>query len=267
MVKIIEYNDFKSSNKISISQERNSTHCAVFLSKIKKTLKRYNYLLIRNFGTDVEQFKKLNHLISEQLYFSGRIGSYLHSFKTELYSENLSECAKSGEFHTDFSFQKNSPHYISLQCITPDPKHPFLGRNYVASVNTIVEVLVKQFHQNIKTLLNLLLPYSFGDKVIWVKPFHQDSNGKITMKIHLSLVDVSLLRSEHYINDIPITLIIAHIALDCSDDFVLNQGDVLILSNQYLLHKRGECSIGFQSSANKENQIYKSRQMNSMRFY
>lgn len=267
MVKIIEYDDFNSGNKISISQARNPVHCSVFLSKIKKILKQYNYLLIKNFGTDTEQFKQLNHSISEQLYFSERIGSYLHSFKTELYSENLSECAKSGEFHTDFSFQENCPNYISLQCITPDPKYPFLGRNYVASVNTIVEVLVQQFHQNIETLLNLLLPYSFGDKVIWVNPFYQDNNEKIIMKIHLSLVDVSLLRAEHYINDIPITLIIAHIALDCSDDFVLNQGDVLILSNKYLLHKRGECSIGLQSSANEENQLYKSRQMNSMRFY
>lgn len=87
------------------------------------------------------------------------------------------------------------------------------------------------------------------------------------MKIHLSLVDVSLLRAEHYINDIPITLLISHIALDCSDSFVLNQGDVLILSNKYLLHKRGECSISFQPSMDKKNLFYKRRQMNSMRFY
>lgn len=267
MVKIIEYGDFNSDNKIAKSQKRDSAHCSVFLSKIKKTLKQYNYFIIKNFGTDVEQFKQLNRSISKQLYFSERMGSYVHSYKTELYSENLSESAKPGEFHTDFSFQENPPHYISLQCVMPDPKHPFLGRNYVVCVNTIVEVLVQRFHQSIKALLNLSLPYSFGDKIIWINPFYQDSNGKITMKIHLSLVDVSLLRAEHYINDIPITLIIAHIALERSNDFVLNQGDVLILSNKYLLHKRGECSISFKSSAIEKNQLYKSRQINSMRFY
>lgn len=234
--------------------------------KIEKALYEYNFVIIKNFGTDIDEFRQFNNSISKEIYLSNRMGCSLHSFRTKIYSENLSECAKSGGFHTDFAFQEEAPKYISLQCITPDPKYPFLGRNYVVNVRSIIDSLVQQFHQEEQNLLKISLPYSFGDKVIWVNPFYKDKNGIIAMKIHLSLVDESLLQPEHYINNIPITTILSQIALNYSHDFVLDKGDVLIMSNKYVLHKRGECSIKIKSSLNDKNGFYSSRKMNSMRF-
>lgn len=235
--------------------------------KIRKVLYKNHFLIIKNFGTDVEQFKFLNNSISEEIYSSKRMGCSLHSFRTKLYSDNLSEYATSGGFHTDFAFQENPPKYISLQCIAPDPKHPFLGRNYIVSVRSIIDSLVQQFYQTEKNLLKISLPYSFGKQVIWVNPFYRDKNGIMAMKIHLSLVDESLLQSEHhYINNIPITTVLSQIALNYSYDFALDKGDVLIMSNRYILHKRGECSIEIKSSINDGGSFYSSREMNSMRF-
>mgnify|MGYP000456260636 CR=1 FL=1 len=281
MLKTIEY-----GNEISISKEgkfETYTHfptdkdCSqhshyipnkienTFSIKIKKILHESNCLVIKNFGINTDQFIRLNLLISKKLYFSQRMGSYLHSFKTEVYSDNLSECANSGQFHTDFSFQKFAPNYIALQCINTDPKYPFLGRNYVVSIKDIFDALLILFYKSEEEIFNLSLPYSFGDKVIWINPFYQDKKGGVAMRIHLSLVDSSLLKSEHYIDGISIVVIIGHIALNKSTDFVLDQGDVLIISNKYLLHKRGECSVNIQSGINNNN--FMSREMNSMRFY
>jgi hypothetical protein len=282
MLKIIEYDNEISMSKSGMSvndtlipTDKSSLHYSryiqnkiekIFSIQIKKILYESNFLVIKNFGINTDQFIRLNLLISKNLYFSQRMGSYLHSFKIEFYSKNLSECANSGQFHTDFSFQKDRPNYIALQCIDTDPKYPFLGRNYIVNTKDIFYALLNQFHQSEQALFNLSLPYSFGDKVIWINPFYRDKKGEIAMRIHLSLVDASLLKVEHYINGIPITVIIENIALNKSTDFVLDQGDVLILSNKYLLHKRGECSINIQSSINNNN-FCMSRKMNSIRFY
>lgn len=234
--------------------------------KIKRILRKDNFLIIKKFGTDIEAFRNLNTSISKEIYLSKRMGCSLHSFKTEIYSEDLSECAKSGDFHTDFAFQKDTPKYISLQCVSPDPKYPFLGRNYIVSVKSIVDSLVQQFHQREQDLLKLSLPYSFAEKVIWLKPFYKDKHGAMAMKIHLALVDESLLKAVHYINNIPITTILRQIALSYSHDFVLDKGDVLIISNKYVLHKRGECSINIKHNLNSKHVFYSGRTMNSMRF-
>jgi hypothetical protein len=234
--------------------------------KIRKVLYKYNFLIIKNFGTDVEEFKVLNNSISKEIYLSKRMGCSLHSFRTKIYSENLSECAKSGEFHTDFAFQEDTPNYISLQCINPDPKYPLLGRNYIVSVRNVIDCLVQKFHQKEHNLLKISLPYSFDKQVTWINPFYKDKSGTMAMKVHLSLVDESLLQPEHYINNIPITRILSQIALNYSEDFVLDKGDVLIMSNKYVLHKRGESSIKIKSSLNDKSDFYSSREMNSMRF-
>ena len=59
MVKIIEYDDFNLGKNVPISQKRNTAHYSVFLSKTKKILEKYNYLVVRNFGTDIEDFKQI----------------------------------------------------------------------------------------------------------------------------------------------------------------------------------------------------------------
>ena len=79
------------------------------------------------------------------------------------------------------------------------------------------------------------------------------------MTIHLKIIDKLKLTKEHLINGIFLNDIINHISLSEGENLVLDSGDVIIMSNKFLLHKRGECSIDLINE--------KSREINSIRFY
>ena len=229
-----------------------------YICNLKNKLQSDNFFIIKNFGTSTNDFILLNFILSKKLYFSKRMNIYLHNFKTKIKTLELSEELESGGFHTDFSFQDIVPDFISLQCLETDPKYPYLGRNYIVNAIDIFNVLLKKFNLTKKYLLEISLPYTFGNKTIWLKPFYMINN-KIEMKIHIKYVDTSKLKKEHYIENISLVELINQISLNLATDIVLDKGDILILSNKFLLHKRGECSIDLIDN--------KSRELNSMRFF
>ena len=229
-----------------------------YICNLKNKLQSDNFFIIKNFGTSTNDFILLNLILSKKLYFSKRMNIYLHNFKTKIKTLELSEELESGGFHTDFSFQDIVPDFISLQCLETDPKYPYLGRNYIVNAIDIFNVLLKKFNLTKKYLLEISLPYTFGNKTIWLKPFYMINN-KIEMKIHIKYVDTSKLKKEHYIENISLVELINQISLNLATDIVLDKGDILILSNKFLLHKRGECSIDLIDN--------KSRELNSMRFF
>lgn len=229
-----------------------------YICNLKNKLQLDNFFILKKFGTNTKDFILLNFLLSEKLYFSKRMNIYLHNFKTKIKTLELSEELASGGFHTDFSFQDVVPDSISLQCLETDPKYPYLGRNYIVHAIDIFNILLKNFNLTKKYLLQISLPYTFGSKTIWLKPFYMINN-KVEMKIHIKYVDTSKLKKEHYIDNISLVELINQISLNLATDIVLDKGDVLILSNRFILHKRGECSIDLINN--------KCREMNSMRFF
>lgn len=229
-----------------------------YICNLKNKLQSDNFFIIKNFGTSTNDFILLNFILSKKLYFSKRMNIYLHNFKTKIKTLELSEELESGGFHTDFSFQDIVPDFISLQCLETDPKYPYLGRNYIVNAIDIFNVLLKKFNLTKKYLLEISLPYTFSNKTIWLKPFYMINN-KIEMKIHIKYIDTSKLKKEHYIDNISLVELINQISLNLAIDIVLDKGDILILSNRFILHKRGECSIDIINN--------KSRELNSMRFF
>ncbi len=229
-----------------------------YICNLKDKLHSNNFFIIENFGTNTNDFVVLNFLLSTKLYFSKRMNIYLHNFKTKIQTTDLSEELISGGFHTDFSFQDIIPDFISLQCLETDPKYPYLGRNYIVNVTNIYNILLKKFNLTEEYLLQIKLPYTFSNKTVWLNPFYFINN-RIEMKIHIKYVDTSQLNKEHYVGKISLSELINQISLNLSTDIVLNKGDVLILSNRFILHKRGECSIDLIN--------HKSRELNSMRFF
>ncbi len=230
-----------------------------YIRDLKDELQSNNFFIIKNFGTSTNNFVLLNFLLSKKLYFSKRMSIYLHNFKTKINTLELSEELVSGGFHTDFAFQDVVPDFISLQCLETDPKYPYLGRNYIVNATDIFNILLKKFNLTKKYLLQISLPYTFGNKTIWLKPFYIITNNRIEMKIHIKYVDTSKLKKEHYIENISLVELINQISLNLATDIVLDKGDILIISNKFLLHKRGECSINLIEN--------KSRELNSMRFF
>ncbi len=229
-----------------------------FKDRILKKLFKHNFTVIKNFGISKDKYIFLNLLISQELYFSKKLGAYLYTFNTQIATTTLHEDLHSGGFHTDFSFQKKIPDYVSLQCLKADPKYPYLGRNYISSGIEIFQILIKEYELSEKYLLKIKFPYTFGDKTIWINPFCRINN-KIEMKIHTKMIDIKKLTKEHFIKNVPLSELINQLALYLSIDFVLDEGDVVIFSNKYVIHKRGECSIDLLNQ--------KSRKLNSIRFF
>lgn len=229
-----------------------------FVNQIKQQILSDNFIIIRDFGTNYKQFILLNLILSNKLFFSERVGSFLLTFSTRISAKTLHEDLESGGFHTDFSFHDTIPDFVSLQCLQKDPKFPYLGRNYISNVDKIFKSLIKEYGLTENYLLNIKFPYTFDKVTIWNEPFIK-SDDKIQMKIHIKMIDISKLTDEHFINGVPLNELINQLALCNSFDFVLDKGDVVIFSNKFVIHKRGECSIDL---INK-----KSRKLNSMRFF
>lgn len=233
----------------------------IFIEGLHQLLNKNNFLIIREFGIDLDSFIFFNFLLSKKIYFSERMNTSLHTFRIKLNSDVLSESLYKYGFHTDFLFQKIIPDTVSLQCVIRDPKYPHLGRNYIVNTKELFFYMMKIFSLTEEYLLQLELPYSFGEKTIWIKVFFQEKN-RISMKLHLAMIDLSKLRDEHFINEVSIVELLTQLSLDLSKDFVLDKGDIVIFSNKYTLHRRGEVSLNM-----KNIDSYTSRKMNSIRFF
>lgn len=233
----------------------------IFIKDLSQLLNENNFVIIRNFGTDINFYIILNFLISKKIYFSERMNASLHTFHIKLQSKALSESLHNNGFHTDFLFQEIIPDTVSLQCLIRDPKYPYLGRNYIVDGEELFFKMIKSFSCTEEYLLRLTLPYTFSEKTIWIKVFFKEGN-KISLKFHISMVDLSKLKDEHFIDNVSVVELLNQLSLNLSKDFVLDQGDIVIFSNKYALHKRGEASLDMQSINE-----YKSRKMNSIRFF
>ena len=233
----------------------------IFIENLQQLLSENGFVIIRKFGTDLDYFIILNFLLSTEIYFSERMNASLHTFQIKLKSNALSESLHNHGFHTDFLFQDTIPDCVSLQCLIKDPKYPYLGRNYIVDTKKLFSNIMTKFSLTEEYLLNLELPYTFGKKTIWIKVFSKDGT-RISIKIHLSTIDLSKLKKEHFFEDVSIVELINQLGLNLSIDFVLDQGDIVIFSNKYAMHKRGEASLDIENINN-----YKSRKMNSIRFF
>jgi hypothetical protein len=233
----------------------------IFIENLQQLLNKNGFVIIRNFGTDLDSFIILNFLLSKEIYFSERMNTSLHTFQIKLKSNALSESLYNHGFHTDFLFQDTIPDCVSLQCLIKDPKYPYLGRNYIVDTKKLFLNMMTKFSLTEEYLLNLKLPYTFGKKIIWVKVFSKEDT-RISIKIHLSTIDLSKLKKEHFFENVSIIELLNQLGLNLSIDFVLDQGDIVIFSNKYAMHKRGEASLDIKNINN-----YKSRKMNSIRFF
>lgn len=233
----------------------------IFIKNLHDLLDNNHFLILKNFGTNLNNFLILNFLLSKKIYFSTRMDTALHTFYLKLQPDELSENLTTYGFHTDFMFQEIIPDFVSLQCLKRDPKYPFLGRNYIVGSEKLFLVLVNKFFLTEEYLLNLKLPYTFAENTIWVNIFSKD-NGKIFIKIHFVYIDLTKLTKEHFIENVSIVELINQVALNLSTDFVLDEGDIVIFSNKYAIHKRGESSLNIHSIDN-----YESRRLRSLRFF
>lgn len=233
-----------------------------FLKIIIETLKTESCIIIKGLGDDKRKLIVLSRLVGEKIFYSQKVG-YIDTFETIPFCDSLSETLKGGGFHTDFSSLDYPPKYVALQCVQTDPKHPYLGRNQVAQVNKIILKLETMFPNVVENLLNIQIPIRYSPTNLkWIKLLELKQN-KYTMKIHTLLVDKKLLQPDHFFDGIAIQDLVHEVAMEVSQDFVLDIGDIVIFSNEHCLHRRGEASVVFGNKISN----WAGRLINSVRFY
>lgn len=223
-------------------------------------IQRNGYQIIRGFGLNTLWLEsELSRISDGKLFFSARLGSFIHEFRVLPHSENLSEQSSCGGYHTDFMFQPSPPAYIALLCLRTDPKHPIYGRNQVVHRDAFLERLEHLYGLTTEDLLKLEVGYSFPGRPPIRIPLLRRVNGQIVLSLHTSLMPEGKLVE---FSNLPLKSIINAVCGDIAHDFVLDQGDLLIVSNHLALHRRSECTLAFNSDANS----FVSREMATVRF-
>lgn len=223
-------------------------------------IRRDGFQIIRGFGTDLVHLEyELSSISGGKLFYSDRIGSFVHQFRVLPYSENLSEQPTCGGYHTDFMFQARPPEFVALLCLHPDPRHPLFGRNQVVPLHAFVERLNTIFGVSETDLMTIGVDYTFTGKLPISVPILNQLDGKSILKLHTTLMADGKFSA---FDNLPLKAAIEAVCGEIAENLVLDRGDLLIISNHSALHRRSECTLTFDSTCNS----FRSREMATIRF-
>lgn len=223
-------------------------------------VEREGYQVIRGFGPDgVKLEAELSRVFGGKLFFSTRLGSFLHEFRVLPHSDNLSEQASCGGYHTDFMFQPRPPEFVALLCLRPDPKHPFYGRNQVVHRDAFLERMDSIYGITEGDLLRQDINYSFPGRPPISLPILRRLDNRLILSLHTSLMPEGRLPA---FGNLPLKSIVEAVCGEVAQDVILDRGDLLVVSNHTALHRRSECTLAF----NAADGSFTSREMATVRF-
>lgn len=248
-------NILKVNKLISSNEKINS-----FFSQIHKELSSNKFLIIKGRVLDIEPLIAIVSALAREVFFCERLGGFYDEFETIPFIHEYSRSTDARRFHTDFSNMCNPPDYVAIQCIEEDPKHPFYGRNQIVTLENLIDKLELVIPNSIEKLLNVKFPCKYKNEIN-ESAILQKENDEVFIKFHFENIIENLLNESHTINGEYIHNIIETIALNVSEDFVLEKGDIVIASNKFCLHRRGECSLNFDKNK------YSGRRIRTIRFW
>jgi hypothetical protein len=174
-----------------------------------------------------------------------RGGQIIKHFKMSPWTTELSHTTREGEFHTDLNTEPRPPAVTAMQCLDPDPGAPRYGVSRVARLEDLLAFLEKSMdieslrfltEENV-TMLNDRAQSSWSGCVV------EDG----TIRYHPETLRAAARRSGYRSPVLEERMAgVARAALAVSEPFILDRGDILLLSNHRVLHYRGECSVVFK---------------------
>jgi hypothetical protein len=173
-----------------------------------------------------------------------RGGQIIKHFKMSPWTRELSHTTREGEFHTDLNTESYPPAITAMQCLDSDPGAPQYGVSRVARLKDVLSFLQRcdnkeTLHfitQATVTMLNDRSSSNWSGRIVEedIIRYHPETLRAAARRF--GPLELSL---EERITDI------SQAALEVSEPFILDPGDVLLLSNHRTLHYRGECSVVF----------------------
>jgi hypothetical protein len=174
-----------------------------------------------------------------------RGGQIVKHFKMSPWTTELSHTTREGEFHTDLNTEPCPPAITAMQCLDPDPGAPGYGVSRVARLADLLSFLEERqdrettrfLTEETVTMLNDRSQSSWSGSVV--------EEGAI--RYHPETLRAAARRSGNPAPGLEDRIAgVARAALAVSEPFVLERGDMLLLSNRRTMHYRGECSVVFE---------------------
>jgi Taurine catabolism dioxygenase TauD, TfdA family len=175
-------------------------------------------------------------------YRGGQIVKY---FKMTPWTSKLSHTTRQGEFHTDLNTESCPPAITAMQCFDSDPGAPRYGVSRVARLTDLLAFLeecndaetLRFLTQDTVTMLNDHSWSSWSGRIVEEGIIHY----------HPETLRAAACRAGHQAPTLEDRIAgVARAALAVSEPFILDRGDILLLSNYRSLHYRGECSVVFK---------------------
>lgn len=217
-----------------------------FSAAVRSAFKSRDYVIIK--GLPAITDGRMLLLVAQIL--GGKFRAYrgmqiVKHFTMSPWTTELSHTTKEGEFHTDLNTEINPPAITGLQCLDPDPGAPKYGVSRVARLKNLVTFLEQSGDDETLKFLT--------ERTVTMLNDHSSSSwfGHIvegdTIRYHPETLRAAMRRQGRVEAEVNVRIeSIATAALAVSDSFVLDRGDILLLSNYRTLHYRGECSVKFK---------------------
>lgn len=224
-----------------------SPEWASFCAEARQTFAARDYLIIKGLPVSAHGATLLPAAKSVASKFRTYRGDQIiKHFKMSPWTTELSHTTREGEFHTDLNTEPSPPAITAMQCLDPDPGAPEYGVSRVARIADLLVFLEESrdaatldfLTREIVTMLNDRSQASWSGLVVkeGVIRYHPE-----TLRAAARRSGNQGLTLEERISGV------ARAALAVSEPFIMDRGDVLLLSNRRTLHYRGECSVVFKN--------------------
>jgi hypothetical protein len=220
-----------------------------FAADVRKTFLEQDYVIIKNLPvTDNGATLLIAASTIGSMFRTYRGGQIVKHFKMSPWTKELSHTIREGEFHTDLNTENPPPPITAMQCLDPDPGAPEYGVSRVARLEDILFFLDRNGLQetlqflthDTATMLNDRSSSSWSGQIV----------EKGLIRYHPETLRAAARRFGY--QEMFLTVLTDRIAevskasIEVSVPFILERGDVLLLSNHRTLHYRGECSVVFK---------------------
>jgi len=216
-----------------------------FSAEVRKAFMDRDYVIIKGLPvTDSGATLLIAACTIGSSFRTYRGGQVIKHFKMSPWTKELSHTIREGEFHTDLNTENHPPAITAMQCLDPDPGAPEYGISRVARLKDLLSFLERNDTKETLHFLTQKTVTMLNDRSSSNWSGHVVQEGLI--RYHPETLRAAGRRFGHQETSLDSRITeISKAAMEVSEPFILEQGDILLLSNHRTLHYRGECSVVF----------------------
>lgn len=197
-------------------------------------------VVLRGIGRDRRILPALALVMGGTLHDPGGFG-IVSTLQVTAFRPSVAETPGVIPFHTDFASDPRPPDIVALQVDIADPRSPQFGRNQVASVRRLLDLLDEIDPRIRPRLQSLRIPVGdFGNA--FVGPALPDP-AIPALLWPTPVLDRGRLDESHQLDGVLVFDMVEEAAKAICDDVALDAGDILLADNRTALHRRGDCTV------------------------